>query len=168
MVRGRSRVVVPIITEKHYTNNSLETVAIATINNHVAVSSVPLLSKNTSVEVEEGNLVKAIYVERWLTSDDATQTTFNLTVEKVPSQAPVMTFANSQALNTYSNKKNILYTTQGLANPTTGVAMPVIKQWIAIPKGKQRMGFGDRILVNIAAITDGVNFCGLDIFKEWK
>ncbi len=165
---GRRRVSAPIVTEKHYAPQTVTTIAFGAIENRDVIIAVPVVDKNASTEVEEGSVIKAVYIERWITSDDTGQTSFTLTVEKQPAGATDMTFAQSGALNSYLNKKNILYTTQGLANPVAGVAMPAIRQWILIPKGKQRFGLGDKLIVNITGLSNGINVCGISIFKEWK
>ncbi len=157
-----------ITTEKHYTNFSPITVATAGINNSSVAIAVSVADKNTSNEVAEGNIVKAVFIERWLTSDDTAQSSFVLSVEKLENLGDLMTFAQSIAMNTYTNKKNILYVTEGLVAPSVQNPSPVIRQWIAIPKGKQRMGFGDRIIVNISGISNGITFCGFNTFKEYK
>ncbi len=74
------------------------------------------------------------------------------------------------ALHDYANKKNILFTAQGLVTPTDGGQVPVLRGWYKIPKGKQRFGLGDRLFLTIrnnnAAAID-INFCGLAIYKEY-
>ncbi len=162
------RKLAPIITEKHISQFSVTTVALGGISVSTVAVAVAVNDKNATNEVEQGTLVKAVFVERWITSDDASSGSFLLTVEKIPASADIQTFAVSQDLMNYPNKKNLLYTTQGLNNPRAGVATPVIRQWIAIPKGKQRMGLGDRIVVNISAITNGLDFCGFNLYKEYK
>ncbi len=158
----------PINTEKHYGQLTITTVAFGAVSNGVLVDAVAVIDKTTPDEVEEGSSVKAIFVERWITFDDAEQSTQVLIIEKVPAGQAPATAAQMANLNDYPNKKNILYTTMGLVNPVAGVAMPLMKQWVSIPKGKQRFGLGDRLFVNILAQADGVNICGFQIFKEWK
>jgi len=158
----------PIITEKHYAPQSPTTVDFGAIENRDVIISVAVVDKNASIEIEEGSVIKAVYLERWVQTDDENAGSFTMTVEKVPAQAPDMTFSQSGALNTYPNKKNILYTTQGLLNPIGISVIPAIKDWILIPKGKQRFGLGDKLVVNTAGLTNGVVICGMSIFKEWK
>ncbi len=167
MVFQRRRMVAPIVTRKHYSQNSLFVVAAGVVLPVNFVTVVDRTLANLAFEVAEGSLVKAVYLEYWFTSDDAAQGTFNITVEKAPSASPVMTFANSQDLDSYANKKNILYTTQGLVGPNVQVPLPLIRQWIKIPKGKQRMGLGDIVRINIAAISNGMNGCGFVTYKEY-
>jgi len=141
----------PVIkTNKHYVQQSRSqtaTVALTTID---WIDSVSVQNKDAVDEVEEGAVVRAIYIELWLL-DTASDGSFNVTVEYRPSGVAAMGFASSQALGTYPNKKNILYTTQGLS-PNNGVGnpVPIIRQWFKIPKGKQRMGLGTKVVCNIA------------------
>ncbi len=131
------------------------------------INAVEIQNKNTQVEVAEGALVKAIWVEFWLTSDDAAQGSFSISIERLNANAASMTFAQSIALGTYPNKKNVLYITRGLVSTTTGTPIPVIRQWIAIPKGKQRFGLQDRLNINFTAIANGITHCGFVLFKEY-
>ncbi len=124
---------------------------------------------NTAIEVEEGSLVKAVFLEVWLSSDDTLVTSFQVALEKVPAAAPAMTFTTGNSLGSYANKKNVLYVTRGLAPAETfGNPVPVLRGWFKIPKGKQRMGLGDKIVMNITAISNGINWCGFMTYKEYK
>jgi len=159
----------PVInTEKHYGQLTLSTVAFGAVSNGVLISAVAVSDKDSAEEVEEGSTVKTIFVERWITSDDAAQSTQVCIVEKVPAGQNAATASQMANLNDYPNKKNILYTTMGIVNPVAGVTIPIIRQWVSIPQGKRRFGLGDRLFVNILAQADGVNICGFQIFKEWK
>lgn len=158
----------PIHSNKHYVHTTAASVAMAAIVNLTLAESVNVTVANAANEVVEGSLIKAIYVEYWLNSDDAANSSFILTVEKLPAAATPMTYAQSIALGTYPNKKNILYTTMGLVGPNPGQAVPVIRQFIAIPKGKQRMGLGDKIIVNLSGITNGIVYCGFATYKEYQ
>ncbi len=158
----------PIHSTKHYVQMSLASVAAATVVNTVLVSGVPVADKNTVSEVEEGALVKAVFIELWLLGQTNNQF-FTVIFGKYPSNAPAATLADMAALGDWDGKKNILYTTQGLA-PNDGVGQPinVIRQWFKIPKGKQRMGLNDRLQLQVASRGDGVlDFCGFATFKEF-
>ncbi len=157
-----------INTEKHYGQLTLTSVAFGVVSNGVLIDAVAVSDKTAASEVEEGSTVKTIFIERWITSDDAEQSTMVLIVEKVPAGQAPATAAQMANLNDYPNKKNVLYTTQGIVNPVAGVTIPGIRQWITIPNGKRRFGLGDRLFVNILAQADGLNICGFQIFKEWK
>ncbi len=158
----------PIIhSQKHYVQQSrsqVATVAIATID---IISSVEGTTANAVDEVVEGATVKAVFVEMWLL-DSANDGSFIVTLEKLEALTSAMSFAQSNALGTYKNKKNVLYCTQGLS-PNNGVGnpVPIIRQWFKIPKGKQRFGLSDKLHLNIT--NNGLNdleFCGFFTYKE--
>ncbi len=159
----------PINTVKHYVQTSIGVIATGVLESIPIVNAVVAPATGTSADVKEGSVVKAVYIERWLSGNLLDQTTqFTLTVEKKREQEPVMTFAQSQNLGAYPNKKNILYTTQGVVNSIQSGAptVPVIRQFMLIPKGKQRFGLDDQLVVNIAAIVSLVR-CGVATFKEY-
>jgi len=166
-----ARMLAPINSNKHYVPQSLATVATGTITGRSAVNAVVAPAVANADEVRQGAIVKALFVEIWILGGEAsgTNTSFILTIEKRPSAAPAMTFINSQGLGSYANKKNILYSTQGVVGSDQGGqgAIPVIRQWFKIPKGKQRMGLGDRIVVNISALANSLVICGQFIYKEY-
>ncbi len=118
-------------------------------------------------EVEEGSSVKAVFVEMWLRGQDTSPGSVLATVYKTASGQVAMTFAQQIALHDYDNKKNILYHTQGLTNINTSQAVPFIRQWFKIPKGKQRMGLGDTLRLSISAQALDTNACGFFTYKEY-
>jgi len=158
----------PIIqSTKHYVQQSRSEVATVSIANIDISESVVMASNNLVDEVLEGSLIKAVYVEMWLL-DSSNDGSFIVTLEKRNGGIIPMTFASSNALGFYANKKNVLYTTQGLS-PNNGVGnpIPIIRQWFKVPKGKQRQGLGDRLVLNIT--NNGLNmleFCGFFTYKE--
>jgi len=158
----------PINTVKHYVQHSSALLASSAIISLVEVTAAAAPATATSATVREGAVVKAVYIEQWLLGDGAaTVSQFTLTVEKKRIAEPDMTFSQSQNLGAYPNKKNILYTTQGILGSIDGApTVPVIRQYIAIPKGKQRFGAGDELVVNIAAIV-ALRRCGMATFKEY-
>ncbi len=151
---------------KHILNLSLAAVTAGSIQNQNLFFAVPAPDANTAGEVREGAIVSAIYIELWITGDDAVASSGIVTLEKISSDGPSMTTTNSAALDSYKNKNNIFHTQQGLFGPNTQVPIAVIKGWFKIPKGKQRFALGDSLILNIHAQSDGLNYCGLAIFKE--
>ncbi len=121
--------------------------------------------------VAEGAIVKACYVEFWVSMDSASVVgSYTIVLLKDPGGSNTPNSANLAALHDYSNKKNILFTGQGLLSPSDGGQVAVMRSWYKIPKGKQRMGLGDRMRIvlrnnNVADID--INFCGLVLFKEY-
>ncbi len=156
----------PVInTEKHFVQQSLFTVAASAMANKGIVTAVAVPG-TSGLDVREGAIISAIYVEMWITSDDATAGTCVATLEKLPSGKDPMTAAESALLFTYTNKKNILHTFQGLVSTNVQYPTAILKGWFKIPKGKQRFGLGDKLKLNILAQSNGLNGCGFFLFKE--
>ncbi len=165
-----SRVIINSI--KHFVQRAITNVNNATILNEVIVDAV-IAPADAAQEVTQGSVIKAIFIEFWITGlgTIAQDSAFNITVEKQSGGQPNMTNAQSLALDAYPNKKNILYTTQGLltSNQSSQAPVPLIRQWIAVPKGKQRFGLGDRLLLNFSNIsTVNYQICGVYIYKEYS
>ncbi len=125
----------------------------------------------TPAVVEEGAIVKACYVEFWVSQDSASVVgSYTLVLYKNPGGNANANTTALAALHDYDNKKNILFTAQGLLTPTDGGQVPVLRGWYKIPKGKQRFGLGDKLEVSIRnnnATSIDINFCGLAIYKEY-
>ncbi len=96
----------PIHSIKHYVQPGPASVALAAIGVTTLVEAVS--APAALQEVQEGSIVKAIYVELWASSDDSSQSNGIASIEKVIAGSPDMTFGESQALGVYINKKNIL------------------------------------------------------------
>ncbi len=155
-----------INTEKHIVQIPIATVAAAAIAPNTAISAAEVPTGN-AVSVAVGSVIKAVHVEMWLQSESATASgSFTLTVEKIPASAGSMTAAESAALHSYPNKKNVLYTSQGLTPVDVANPVPILNQWIPIPKGKQRFGLGDTFVVNILATAQNIQFCGRFVYLE--
>ncbi len=157
----------PIHSIKHYTQNSLATTIAGAVSFTNIALSVAIQNVNTADEVVEGSLVKAVYVEDWVRTNDTSPGSFVYIICKLPSGVDNPTAVEMAALNDWDNKKNILYTTQGLSNDQDADAIPLHKGWIAIPKGKQRMGLGDRIRTIFFAQALDQNTCGFKTYKEY-
>ncbi len=119
-------------------------------------------------EVQVGTTVKAFYFEIWLLAGSQQPGSITVTVEKIPANASLPTFTDMATLNVYPNKKNILYTTQGLTPDANGNPIPFVRQWIPIPKGKQRFGLDDKMVFTISANVEDCTFCGLVIYKGYN
>ncbi len=157
----------PVVhTRKHYTQVSLSTLTAGNAVTFDIIDSVAVANKNAPDEVTEGAIVSAVYFEFWLTTDDAAAGTAIVTVEKIPAGAADPTTTNMAALDTYPNKKNVFYTTMGLTNPELGVAIPIVKSWIRIPKSKRRFGLGDKFVITFFAQTGTMRICGFNTYKE--
>ncbi len=160
----------PIVhSVKHYVQTTLSEATTLAVNSEVYVTAVESTLANTSNEVEEGAVVKAVYIELWVNGSTQDQF-FTIIAAKMPSGVGAPSFTNMTNLFAYKNKKNILYTTQGLAANESGAnPVPIIRQWIKIPKGKQRFGLGDQFIVMIASRgTATINYCGFATYKEYS
>ncbi len=171
MVFHRRRMLAPINTEKHFQPIVGTTVAAGAILNTVLIDAVA--APSAAFEIDQGSVIKAIYCELWLNGSGLTDThsIFNVTVEKLSADVTSMTATQSANLGTYPNKKNILYTTQGIlaAGVDGAQSVPILRQWIAIPKGKQRFGLTDRLNINTSNISSNdLIICGIFIYKEYK
>ncbi len=154
---------------KHYVQYPIDAIAAGTKQGVVIVNSVAVVNKNLASEVEEGSSVKAVFFELWLHSDTQ-DGEFVVTVSKEQENGTGPTFAQMAALNSYDNKKNILYTSQGLtSNDAISGPINIIRSWIKIPKSKQRMGLGDTINLSISNVSaDTLNRCGMSTYKEYS
>ncbi len=160
----------PINSIKHYVQRSNAAFASNAINNNVIVDAVSEDRANT-FDVLQGAVVKAIFFQYWLHNDGAsgadTQATF--VIEKVPSGQTAITAAQLSNIQAYDNKKNILYTWQGVFGAAVD-GSPVVQianGWQMIPKGKQRMGLGDRIVASFVSVGESCRICGFTTYKEY-
>ncbi len=160
----------PINSIKHYVARPSQVIATGAISNFVAVDAVVAPATAATKEVTEGAVIKAIYVEMWLGSNEAagSESQFVLTVEKKRDAEPDMTNAQALNLQAYPNKKNILFTSQGIVGSlAVSGAIPIIRNWVMIPKGKQRFGLDDQFLINVAAVG-ALQLCGITTYKEYR
>ncbi len=153
---------------KHYVQQSIGTSVPGTETHTQLVVCVAVKDKDAVNEVEEGSSVKAIYVELWIRSAATAAASFVFFVQKRPAGADNPSTTQMAALGDYDNKKNVFYTTQGLTNDVDSSALVLYKGWLKIPKGKQRMGLGDKISWHLSAIGQSINFCGFVTYKEYQ
>ncbi len=159
-----------IHSKKHIFQISQSTVAQAVAVNNIFVHAKEA-SSTAPQEVEEGALVKACYVELWVSQDSASVVgSYTVVLYKDPGNNAGLTSAQMAALHDYDNKKNILFTAQGLLTPNDGGQVPVLRGWYKIPKGKQRFGLNDTMnlaLRNNNLAANDINFCGVILYKEY-
>ncbi len=157
-----------IHSTKHYVQVSLSTVTTGAEVDTIFIEATAVVDKNVAFEVEEGASVKAVFVEIWCIGSVSNQF-FTAIIHKIPGGGGLATITDMAALGSFDNKKNILYTTQGLAsNDGIAAPIPIIRQWFKIPKGKQRFGLGDRLAFQIASRgSDDIIFCGFATYKEY-
>ncbi len=160
----------PIHSVKHYVQTSLATVTGLALLNTNLVVAVEGPSANLVNEVVEGAIVKAVYVELWVRASGASPGSFVFVIEKRPGiSSSVMNTTDMAALGDYENKKNVLYTTQGLVNDNSADAIFAYKGWLKIPKSKQRFGLNDILSWSVFAQTSvDLVVCGMTTYKEYR
>ncbi len=163
--------VAPINSNKHYVaRTNVGIAAGAGLSVDVADAVVAPAAAN-AFDVRQGAVLKAVHLEYWIWNSSTTgvDTQFVLIVEKVPSGAGAATVSEMLNLGAYNNKKNVLFTTQGVlgAGIDGSPALPLIRDWVLIPKGKQRMGLGDKIVVGVTTVGGGLQLCGMALYKEY-
>ncbi len=151
-------------TRKHIVQFSLGSTASGAITKLKLAESVAAPAATDEVVV--GSIISAMYIEMWITSDDAAAGTTIATFQKKPPGAGNMTAAQSALLNDYDGKSSVLETHMGLLGPNVQVPIPVFKHWVKIPKGKQRMELGAQLVLNLHGQSNGLSFCGFVIYKE--
>ncbi len=161
----------PVIkSKKHIFQISQSTVGQALVVQTILIHAKEATSATPEV-VEEGAIVKACYIELWVSQDSASVVgSYTICLFKDPGNNAGLTSAQMAALHDYDNKKNILFTGQGLLTPNDGGQVPVLRGWYKIPKGKQRFGLNDTLSVSIRnnnLTSIDINFCGLAIYKEY-
>ncbi len=159
----------PVIhSQKHYVQMSRFTIGtVAAVSVDLVIATEGTVA-NAVDEVIEGALVKAVYIELWLLdAGNAGSAVVTLTKSPINNTGP--TFTQSNALGVFANKKNVLFTHQGLTN-NDGIDPPrvVMRGWYKIPKSKQRFGLGDRLSLVIANNSAQDLFaCGFATYKEY-
>ncbi len=153
---------------KHYVQKSLTTVLAGAVENISIAQGVSVDAKNTATEVEEGNSIKACYIEMWIRANDAVAGSFVACLYKTSGDTTAPTATDMASLHDWDNKKNILFTAQGLTNDKLSDAVPILRSWYKIPKSKQRFGLGDDLKLTIFAQALDQNICGFFTYKEYS
>ncbi len=155
---------------KHYVQITRSTVATVTRNIEDIILSVEGTVANAVDEVAEGSTIKAVFFELWMLAGGNDNSHVVIVAKNLSGGATAPNFSQMNSLGTYLNKKNILFTHQGLS-PNDGAGdhpMNVLRGWIKIPKSKQRFGLGDEL--NIVIANNGLNdlfYCGFATYKEY-
>ncbi len=155
---------------KHIAQQSLAVIqeqAIAQIN----IAQTVVVEPSTPIDVVVGSAIKAVYCEYWLLGESSQPCTATWSFEKRVAGATAMTQAQGQLLQDYPNKRNIFKVGQGIIGDSNSNPIPVLREWIKIPKGKQRMAQDDVLVLNVSCIGDadnGLEICGLAVYKEYQ
>ncbi len=157
----------PIKSIKHYVHFPAATVVSGAIGNFKPIDAIAEgAARATAANVEEGCEIKAVFVEMWM-SGQTVDNTIGWALYKIPSGGAGTTAAQLSNMSTYQNKKNVLKFGQGLG-PTSGNVVPVLREWIKIPKGKQRFGLGDEFVFSFTGTGTSAHACGFATYKEYN
>ncbi len=153
-------------TNKHYVQYPIEEILAGSGRNIPLVVVEQNPDRSTAEEVDVGSKISAIFIELWILANSTQGGSTTVVVEKTQVGIAGVGFANLAQLHNYDNKKNIFFASEGLlaqedANPT-----PFLRQWIKIPKSKQRFGLGDGLSISISSQATNVKFCGLSTYKD--
>ncbi len=168
---ARHKMIPPVVTTKHYvqqTNVSLASGAVAVVS---LIDGVARGDDRTATnQVDEGSVIKAVYIEWWLNGSGASNATtqFDFIVYKNPGPGTNITATELLNLASWDNKKNIFFTTHGVLGPIGNQSIPILRQWILIPKGKQRFGLNDRIQIGLTSTGTALQHCGFSTYKEFN
>ncbi len=161
----------PVInSQKHIVQTSLTTIQEQTVFSPLIVTGIEA-QPSDATHVDVGAVVKAVYLEYWLIGESAQNCTATWTFEKYPSGVATVTQAQMQDLQDYPNKNNILKMGQGLIGENNSNPIPIIREWVKIPKGKQRIALGDKIKFNVSCIgqaDNGLDLCGFALYKSYQ
>jgi len=161
----------PIHSNKHYVQRSNVSVATGTVlANDIVDAIAEGTARGTTDQVTEGSVIKACFVELWCKSDAASGTSVqqNVVLEKVSAGVGTVDATEILNLGAYPNKKNVLFTSQGNLGDLTTQAVPIMRGWYKIPKGKQRFGLGDKLVLTVGAVGASCDFCAVFIYKEYN
>ncbi len=159
-----------ISSRKHIVQTSLTVIEEQTRTSILLVNAIEAQASIPN-EVVVGAVVKAVYIELWLLGESSQPCTATWMLEKVQNSAGSASQAEMQALDTYTNKRNILKMGQGIIGDSNSNPIPVIREWIKIPKGKQRFALADQLRFNVSCIgeaSNGLEICGFALYKEYS
>ncbi len=158
----------PIHSRKHYVQWTLSTALTVARNTEQIAKGVAVSAKDQPSEVEEGSVIKAVYIELWTLSSSSDGSEVVI-ICKDNSDGTGPTYNESITLDVYNNKKEIFFVHQGLSS-NDGITSPTIafKGWIKIPKSKQRFGLGDtlNVIISNPSLND-LDYCGFATYKEY-
>ncbi len=122
-------------------------------------------------DVAVGCAVKAVYLEYWLIGESSQPCTATWMFEKITNASAEASQAEMQLLHDYPNKRNIFKMGQGVIGDSNTNPIPIIREWVKIPKGKQRMALGDTLQFTVSCVgeaANGLEICGFALYKEYQ
>ncbi len=161
----------PINSVKHFVPRTITALASGSVSGQTIINTIAKGgTRDTVDDVEEGAVIKAIHVELWINGQGTSGTgtgAFTLILVKIPAGGTAPDATDMLNLQSYENKRNILYTTQGVIAGQGAQSIPLYRNWLIIPKGKQRFALGDIFQVVLLATGAELDLCGLSMYKEY-
>ncbi len=117
--------------------------------------------------VRIGAVVKAIYIELWVRAGSTSPGNYIIVFGKGSAGSGGPTFGEMANMHDFNEKSDVLFISQALTNDQDADAIPVMRGWYKIPKGKQRMAIGQQWYVGVSAPAIDVIFCGQVVYKEY-
>ncbi len=161
----------PINSIKHFVPRTNTSITAGTVGAITIVDAVNAPASANTFDVLQGAVIKAVRNEIWIANTGSASSTTQavIIIEKLVAGQSPATFTNMLNLGAYLNKKNILFTFQGILASILGSgAISPIRDWLLIPKGKQRFGLGDKLVMSIASVSVNIATCGIFIYKEYR
>ena len=161
----RALAIRPVHTKKHY-------VTLSGSANANAISQLTIAagdSTNNRSGVERGAHVKNIYLEFWVSSHDTSVSAadfFAVMVAKYEAGDAGPTATNLVDPGGWHNRKNILFYSRGL-HSSVQTPVPVLRNWIKIPRGKSRLGEDDVLALHVTS-NKSYAYCGFTTYKEYS
>ncbi len=145
----------------------LATVASTALAKVLLAESVQDLDQTVPSDVAVGSTVKAVFIELWVLAEGTAVSSLNVNFQKKPAGAGNMTAVNAGSLHTFAGKNDVYYVSQGVLGDENTNPVPFLRGWFKVPKGKQRMAFGEQLVLNITSLITALQFCGVVIYKEY-
>ena len=160
----------PVInSQKRIVQTTITNIPAGTVANLVLAHAKQDPTASAPQDVAVGSVIKAIYLEYWFLGDGQQPPTMTTFLAKYPGGVGQIDTADMTNLNGWNNKKNIFELHQGIVGDANTNPVPMFRHWIKIPKGKQRFGLDDRLILSTKSIiTDNVELCGVTIFKVYN
>ncbi len=155
---------------KHIVQTTLTTLEEQTATG-ITIANAVTTEPTTPTHVVVGSVIKAVFCELWLVGESAQVCTATWNFEKLEGGASNITQAQMQDLHDYPNKRNLLKIGQGVIGDNNSNPIPILREWIKIPKGKQRMAQSDILKINLSCVGEvdnGLEFCGTFVYKEYQ
>ena len=156
-----------INSRKHIVQVPIATVVDTAIANILIAECKQDVTVSLGREIQVGAIVKAVYIEMWVVGEGNNTVSTNITFQKLPAGSPDMLPADATNLHSYEGKNDIYYISQGVIGDTNSNPVPFLRGWYKIPKSKQRMANGQKLVLNIRSLANDTQFCGLFIYKEY-